>query len=80
VDECKLLPVTTRNWRATPFSPTTTEAVVRSMVVKAPSRDDRRYITSTPGVLATSHRFCHRRKLFTQMFTYRAVRPEHALS
>ena len=62
--------VTMRNWRGWPPSGTTTLAVVRSMLVLGPSLLLRRYMMRTPGVLATSQRFCHRRKSPHHRLTY----------
>ena len=45
------------------LSATSTAALVRSTLTDGPIFDARRCMVSTPGVVAASHRFCHRRKL-----------------
>ena len=59
--------------RTTPFFPlsfTSTAAAVRSTLTEGPSLLARRCMVSTPGVVAASHRFCHRRKLPCHTLTY----------
>ena len=48
---------------------TTTLATVRSTEVLGPILVDLRWKMRTPGVVATSQRFCQRRKLSTQTLT-----------
>ena len=64
-------PATTRNCRgcAPGASLTTTLATVRSTEVLGPILVDLRWKMRTPGVVATSQRFCQRRKLSTQTLT-----------
>ena len=56
-------------WGIAGASLTTTLATVRSTEVLGPILVDLRWKMRTPGVVATSQRFCQRRKLSTQTLT-----------
>jgi hypothetical protein len=49
---------------------TSTAAFDRSTLTLGPILDARRCMVSAPGVVAASHRFCHRRKLPCHTLTY----------